>query len=279
MPVQEGNPYRDSLKGVLRKFISDAIGKEVTDVAAVCCDEKGNHLLFVGLPGRSYKKFVYNPEPRGTERLSPAIVELYARLDHALEAAVRKGNGAAEEDDSNGYALIKDPAARSLQLAVREWAIKHNRELLDVLLLCSFVEHRRIASDALGYVWQSPEQLSALLHAARDPDREVRNNATRALGVLARSQPSVASQIPPQTFVEMLNSGLWTDRNKATSLLVQLTLTRSPDLLAKIRSESFDSVLEMATWREPAHASYCVGQPWLSRTRRKPAVFSETAGK
>ncbi len=233
-----------------------AIGKEPTDVAAICCDEKGNRLLFIGLPGASNKSFAYNPEPKSKERLSSDIMGLYGRLDRALEAAVRRGGQAAEEDDSNGYALIKDRTARSLQLEVRQWAVKHERELLRALECCAAVEHRRVASDAMGYRRQSHQQILALVRAARDPDDEVRNNATRALGVLVRSKAALAAEIPPDAFIDMLNAGTWTDRNKATSLLMQLTTGRKSDLLVKIRSAALESLIEMASWRRPSHAFF-----------------------
>ena len=256
IPVHEGDEYSDVTKNQIRQAVIDLTGKEPTDVAAVCCDEKGKRLLFIGLPGASSKSFVLHPEPKGTDRLSPDLVELYDRLDHAFEAAVRKGGRAAEEDDSKGYALIKDPAARSLQLAVREWALKHQSELLRVLEASSSVQHRRIASDAIGYVRQSRAQILALTRAASDPDDEVRNNATRALGVLVRSGSAFASLIAPDPFIDMLNSGRWSDRNKGTSLLMELTTGRNPDLLLKIRSAAVDSLIEMASWRRPSHAYF-----------------------
>jgi hypothetical protein len=236
--------------------VADVIGKEPTDVAAICCDEKGNRLLFIGLPGASNKSFAYNAEPKGNERLPSDIMEIYARLDRALEAAVRRGGQAAEEDDSNGYALMKDPAARSLQLAVRQWAIKHERELMRVLEFSGAAAHRRVAADAIGYARQSREQILALVRAARDPDEEVRNNATRALGVLVRSNAALATEISPDAFIEMLNSGTWTDRNKATSLLMELTAGRDSDLLSKIRSVALDALKEMASWRRRGHAFF-----------------------
>jgi len=256
LPVHEGEEYSDRTKYQVREAVAAAIGKQPTDVAAICCDEKGNRLLFIGLPGASYKAFVYNPAPTGSERLTADIMKLYDRLDQALEAAVRKGGQAAEEEDSNGYALITDPAARSLQLAVRQWAVKNEQQLMRVLASSSAAEHRRVASDALGYARQSHDQILALVHAARDPDDEVRNNATRALGVLVRSNNALAAEIPPDTFIEMLNSGVWSDRNKGSSLLMQLTVKRSPDLLAKIRSVALDSLVEMASWRRPGHAFF-----------------------
>ena len=256
LPVHDGDEYSDVTKGQIRRAVVDVIGKEPTDVAGVCCDEKGNRLLFVGLPGASNKSFVLHPEPKGTERLPADIVNLYDRLDHALEAAVRKGGRAAEEDDSKGYALIKDPAARFLQLAIREWALKHEAELLRVLESSSAVQHRRIASDAMGYARQSRDQVLALIRAARDPDDEVRNNATRALGVLVRSGSAFASQIAPDPFIDMLSSGRWSDRNKGAALLMELTTGRNPDLLLKIRAAALDSLVEMASWRRPSHAYF-----------------------
>ncbi len=253
LPVREGDKYSDRVRGLVRRAVAGAIGKEPTDVDLTCCDEKGNVLLFIGLPGASHKSFAYNSETQGHDRLPPEIMNLDRRLDRAIEKAVQKGGEAAEEDDSNGYALVKDPAARSLQLAVRQWAIGHEPELLRALEF-SAVQHRRVASSALGYARQSREQILALVRAARDPDDEVRNNATRALGVLVRSNGGLASEIPPATFIEMLNSGKWTDRNKGGMLLEQLTAGRNADLLTKIRSAALDSLIEMASWRRPSHA-------------------------
>jgi hypothetical protein len=256
LPVHESDEYSDRTKAQIRQSIVSATGKEPTDIAAICCDEKGNRLLFIALSGASNKGFSFNPQPKGNQRLPSDIMNVYARLDHAIEAAVRKGGQSAEEDDSNGYALIKDPAARALQLAVRQWAIRQERQLLKVLEFSAAVEHRRVASDAVGYARQSHKQLQALVHAARDPDDEVRNDATRALGVLVRSNAALAAEIPPDTFIEMLNSGTWSDRNKGAALLMQLTAGRDPNLLMKIRLMALDSLLEMAAWRRPSHAYF-----------------------
>jgi hypothetical protein len=237
LPVHQGDEYSTQAEKLIRQAVAGAIGKEPTDVAAMCCDSEGKRLLFVGLPGASYKTFAYNDAPKGSARLSADVMNLYSRLDNAIMLAVRKGGDAAREDDSNGYALIYDPDARALQLALRKWALGHERPLLRVLESSSDVEHRRVASEA-----------------ARDRHDEVRNNATRALGVLVRSNRALASQIPPETFIAMLNSGLWSDRNKGASLLMELTAARDPALLAKIRSEALDSLVEMALWHEAGHA-------------------------
>ena len=256
LPVREGDEYSDQIKEHIRQAVARAAGKEPTDIAAICCDENGNRLLFIGLPGESNKAFAYNPEPKGKERLPAEIMHLYGSLDRAIKAAVEAGGKAAEEDDSKGYSLINYPAARALQLDVRKWALAHERELLRALQFSSAVQDRRVAGDAVGYARQSRGQILALVRAARDPDDEVRNNTTRALGVLVRSNTALAPEIPPDTFIEMLNSGSWTDRNKGAALLMELTAARNPDLLAKIRSIAVDSLIEMAAWRRPSHAYF-----------------------
>jgi hypothetical protein len=84
----------------------------------------------------------------------------------------------------------------------------------------------------------------------------VRNNAVRALGVLAESNSSIAQQIPAEDFTLLLNSGNWTDRNKGSLLLGALTVRRDRKVLALIRARASDSLLEMARWREYGHAHY-----------------------
>ena len=93
----------------------------------------------------------------------------------------------------------------------------------------------------------------------RDPDPDVRNNATRALLVFAEFSPKPPVQkikISPQPFIEMLNSCIWSDRNKSSAALAKLTEKRDPALLAEIRSQALPSLLEMASWKNLGHALY-----------------------
>jgi len=91
------------------------------------------------------------------------------------------------------------------------------------------------------------------VRASRDEDEIVRNNAIRALGVLAKSNSKIAPEIPPNSFIEMLNSGAWTDRNKAGGLLMALSSNRNPKLLQQLKSAALPSLVEMAKW-DPGHA-------------------------
>jgi len=247
-------PQEAGVKERVRAVVLQSIGREPTDVARVCCTADGGLLVFIGIPGGSYKLFAYAPMPTGQARVSTELEQLDERLDRAIVAAVRKGGDAALEDDSKGYALWKDPEARSVQYALRRYAIAHERELLRALEFSADSEQRAIASEALGYARQSPRQVLALMRAARDPDEGVRNNATRAIAVLARANHRLASQISPDTFIEMLNSGIWTDRNKGAMVLMSLTAKRDPAVLTKLKATALDALIEMTLWRAASHA-------------------------
>jgi hypothetical protein len=132
---------------------------------------------------------------------------------------------------------------------MHEYAARHEDEIRAVLRSSADKEQRQMAAELLGYTNQSRRQIADLVWASHDADETVRNNATRALGVLARSSPKVAARIPAAGFIEMLNSGKWSDRNKASSLLMWLSQWREPKLLAALRAQALDSLLEMARWR------------------------------
>jgi hypothetical protein len=254
LTVHPGDEINAGTKDSIRQAVMKAIGKEPTDVDFVCCDPHGQSEIYIGLPGESYRRFEYNATPAGSAKLPPEIASLYDNLERASMAAVTKGGDAAQEDDSQGYALFNDPDARKIQLAMRDWAVGHQPELLQAMEAAS-AKDRRVASEILGYANQSKEQNAALLWATRDPDDGVRNNATRALGVMLRAGIRLAGEIPAEGFIAMLNSGVWKDRNKSTAVLWSMTTARNPEILAKLRTEALDSLIEMASWSSPGHAA------------------------
>jgi hypothetical protein len=96
-----------------------------------------------------------------------------------------------------------------------------------------------------------------LQQAIQDPDDGVRNNAIRALSaisVLAGQKPDLEIQISPTWFVEMLNSVVWTDRNKAVMALLNLTEDRPEKIIDLIRARALPSLAEMARWKSLTHA-------------------------
>jgi len=160
----------------------------------------------------------------------------------------------ATEDRSKGYALSTYPPLRAKQLAMRDYATANVSLISRVLSESSDPQQRAVAAHLLGYANTNERQIAQLVSATRDIDEQVRNNAVRALGVLGESSSAIAALIPADGFISMLNSGSWTDRNKAGYLLRILTKPRDPRLLKMLRARATDSLLEMARWREPGHA-------------------------
>ncbi len=256
LPLHEGDVIAiqnfPATKEKIKQSVKREVGREATDVSFTCCDPRMNLMIYIGLPGDSSQSFPYNPTPKGSAQLPQRILDLYDReMDLTMEA-IQKQPG---EDSSRGYGLAAYRPLRERQLATREFVIHHELLIRRVLRSSAEPRHRQVAAHALGYARQSRAQISALVQASRDEDKTVRNNAVRALGVLALSSERVSAWIPAEKFARMLNSGVWEDRNKAGLLLAVLSRGRDPRLVRLLRSEAQDSLIEMARWRDPNHAS------------------------
>jgi len=250
LPIHAGDRYPGPFETVqgINKAVRLVLGRPPADVASVCCDAQGNYMIYVGLPGASITHTKFNPVPKGKTQLPPEIVQLYEQTMEASTVAVLKGD--AREDTSKGYALsASDEALRAKQMEVRAYAVRHDQLIRAVLDTSGAALQRIVAAYLLGYARQSRGQIASLVQASQDADETVRNNATRALGVLAESSPKVAARIPADGFIRMLSSGSWTDRNKAGWVLSSLTTSREPKLLERLRSQALVSLIEMARWR------------------------------
>lgn len=136
-------------------------------------------------------------------------------------------------------------------------AAQHLSQLRDVLHNSADSNQRTLAAQVIGYSAEKQAVAPDLVEAMKDPDAGVRNNAMRALWVMARfaqQHPEQHIEIPAQPFIEMLNSIEWTDRNKSSVALDELTRKRDPALLAELRKQAIPSLVEMARWKAPGHA-------------------------
>jgi len=236
----------DGEQEVFRKTIREVTGKAPTDVAVVCCDEGQRLTLYIGLGGNSSRPLATRAVPTGTDHLEDAALKLFEQESVAIEKAVIRG--AASEDDLLGYALTDDPETRRVQLEMRAYAIQHGAELERVLLRSVDVQQRRASATLLGYAERSAGQIRVLAEAVKDPDSDVRNNATRALSVLASAKGSNAIQVDPRIFIELLFSESWTDRNKGSRLLERFSFQRDPAFLSELREKAMQPLLEGTTW-------------------------------
>lgn len=257
LPLRVGDKVsperKEEIAAQVTQAIKQATGIEVADVAPACCDDRGRVVIYIGLHGEPARQTAYNAAPRGSARLSQTAIKIYRDADEALSNAVSKG--VSGEDDSQGYALSVDPEARTRQLALHEYATRNSTSVRRVLASSRDVEQRQIAAEILGYAGRSREQIRALIRASHDVDSGVRNNAIRALVVLARSSSTASASIPGECFIDLLNSVIWTDRNKSVALLAVLTNGRNARLLACLREQALTSLVEMARWSYAGHAN------------------------
>jgi hypothetical protein len=228
-----------------------ATGRTAAKIESVCCLEDGRSTVFVGLAEQDAPPIRYNPEPSGEIKLPKEAHRLSVQLEKDMLAAVKKGD--SREDDSAGYALMKNPDARGDQLKIRDWVRANTATTYRVLETSRYAEERADAAEALGYAERSPEQIAALVRASFDADADVRDNAIRALEVLCNLGPDVTSRIPVARFMPMLHSLVWTDRNKAALLFDVLSQSREPAVLDALRAGALVPLREMAQWRDWSH--------------------------
>jgi hypothetical protein len=261
LPVAEGQEIRPDdaarIKTDIAASIKQIIGRAATDVEFVCCDDHGAAMIYIGLASTAAANFRYRPTPASSAqletiaRLTDDAVRLY---EEETKLNVEALQTQAAEEHAKGYALSLYPPLRARQLALREYALKHEGLLRRVLLQSTDAKQRAMAAYILGYARQSSGQITALVNASRDASEGVRNNAMRALGVLAQSSATIARSIPADTFIGMLSSGIWTDRNKASFLLSIMSANRDPRLLRQLRARALPALIEMARWRDHGHA-------------------------
>ncbi|HEX8211519.1 MAG TPA: hypothetical protein VF584_15210 [Longimicrobium sp.] len=253
--LRPGDPVPESGDPIRARVLA-VRGVAEVDVSRVCCTDDGGTMLYVGIREDETTPMVrHRPTPTGAARLPADIVAAGAAFDSALMSAVRRG--AAEEEDSLGYALARDSSLRAVQERFIGFAARRHALLNEVLRTSADAGHRALAAQVIAYGADRKAIAAALLHAVDDPDDGVRNNAVRALALLAgwaRRHPEAGVAIPSHAFLRLLDSVHWTDRNKGAFALMTLTASRDPALLAELRARSLPALVEMARWKHPGHA-------------------------
>lgn len=255
LQIKEGDPSPSSSdRKEAKRRLESLPGVAEADVNLVCCDA-GKAILFIGIREKGAPSIQFRPAPQGKIRLPQDVVQAGDDLLKAWTAAVLKGN--SSEDDSQGHALSTDPALRAAQERFITFAARDLKLLRDVLRHSADAEHRALAAEVIAYTANKQAIVNDLVEATRDPASGVRNDATRALVVLANSNQQTTRRpikIPLRPFIEMLNSIEWTDRNKSSGALDALTYKRDPAILSELRQKALPSLIEMARWKSSGHA-------------------------
>ena len=252
--IKEGDAIPDdTVKAAAATRLKALPGVQNVHISGVCCDA-GRAILYVGIQEVGGIKPAYRPAPTGNVRLPQELIAANRRFEKALIAAAVSGD--LTEDDSQGHALAHNPDMRAVQQGYLHFASEHFALLRDVLMQSSDAHHRALAAQVVGYSSDKRAAADCLLGAVNDADEEVRNNATRAIGVIANyanSNPEKQIRISPDPFIEMVNSPIWTDRNKGTMGLMMLTQKPDSAVYAAIRKKALPALTEMANWKSTMH--------------------------
>jgi hypothetical protein len=241
--LMDGIPRLEAVPGVARAAID-----------LVCCEE-GRTTIYVGIEETGSPALTFDPAPAGQVRLPEEVLQGHRAFQAAFEEAIAAGDFA--EDDSAGHALMHFPAARRVQERFVVLAAMYFLQLRTVLHESADQEQRAIAAQVLAYLPGKKGIVSDLVKATRDPFPAVRNNAVRALALIARyarRHPDRGILVPYEPLVELLNSLVWTDRNKSSLALMQISESRDPALLALLKARALHSLMEMARWHSTGHA-------------------------
>ncbi|MFT3824602.1 MAG: HEAT repeat domain-containing protein [Chitinophagaceae bacterium] len=258
LPFKEGDTLDSTFQqDVVARNLQTIPGVKKATVNIVCCDDKtGKNIVFVGIAENDSNSFQYNPAPGKPVHLPAAILAVYDSLENAIYNAVL--NGRSAEDHKYGYSWAQDSATRKWQQECIILAARYQPQLINALRQAKDNRQRMAAAQVLAYANDKTIIIKELLHAVRDPDEAVRNNATRALGVLAdyiQQTPGTKLTIPAAPFINMINSLVWTDRNKAGMVLFFLCMDKNnKQVLEQLKKQALPSLAEMAAWKNPGHA-------------------------
>lgn len=269
--VLQGLPYHlgdkididqfKSQKHAVEQKLASIPGVVEAHLTLVCCNLVGDggserkSILYVGIEENGSRCPEFQPIPTGSVKLTADVLTAGDAYEIASQKAILAGN--FTEDDSQGHSLASDPTERAIQLKFLQLADVHLANLKDVLHNSSDSHQRAIAAQVLGYVKDKQAIVPDLVAAMRDPDPDVRNNASRALLVFADFSPKAPTpkiNVPAEPFIQMLNSCVWSDRNKSSGALARLSEKRDPALLAELRKQALPALIEMARWKSSGHA-------------------------
>lgn len=251
--LKEGDPVPIQ-RGAVEQRIAAIPGVSKARLHAVCCDA-GKSILYIGIEESGVPGLTFRDAPTGSTYLPHDVVQTGEALDRALMEAVRRGG--ADEDQSRGHSLASDPAARAIQERFIQFAARDGELLANVLRTSSNAVHRARAAEVIAYATNKQAVVNDLVYATRDPSAGVRNDAVRALALIAafaQRHPELHLQVSWMPFIDLLNSPVWTDRNKAAFTLMQLTETKDPALLKDLTTRALPALVEMARWKSRGHA-------------------------
>jgi hypothetical protein len=233
--------------------VAEALGVFHIELSATCCEKPFELIVYVGIAEQQTSTLQYRVGPVGDKKLPAEILETARQLETTMMAAVQKGDSG--EDRSQGHSLMVNPDARALQQKYIEYAEEYRDTLIEVLH--NSAQQRALAATVLGYSSDKKSIVRHLEAAVLDPDVNVRNDASRALAIIAgyaNENPELDIKIDAAIFVDMLDSVAFYDRNKSAAVLLNLTASFDSQVVEQIRAKALPSLIEMCKWESEGHA-------------------------
>ena len=255
LPFREGDTLTQELAEWPTSDIAESLGVARITFMIVCCNESGLSMSYVGGEETPSTHVIYRKEPTGDQMLASEIVADYRdAMDLLLEAVTTEGG---QEDRTQGHSLLSYPPIREIQNRFLVYAERDLEILLRVLHESADAEQRAVSATVIGYAGNKAAITDDLVEAALDSNADVRNNATRSLVVIAQyaaDNPELEIEIRAEPFIDMLNSGVWTDLNKGSWMLSILTKSRDPELLENLQEQALLPLIDMCRWKAEGHA-------------------------
>jgi hypothetical protein len=256
--VREGSPLPASRADAELRLVGMR-GVALSHLEAVCCDDAHRMILYIGVEEREAPHMEFHAVPSHDVELPPDLMEVYQDfLERAKEAS---RDGTPSEDLTSGYSLMTDFESRADQIQMQTMAEDSFAQIHDVVRNSADEEQRAAAAYILQYSKRAPrvtkQMIDDLQYALSDNSEVVRSTAMRSLKAVAvggKLHPEQDIDIQPTWYVELLNSVVWSDRRSAALALVEITQSRNQEALALMRERAMPSLVEMARWKDLAHA-------------------------
>ncbi len=216
-------------------------------------------ILLVGVREDSTPANEFRQQPSSSEVLPDEMIDAYEKVGDLRFKGMQEG--IFGEDNSNGHSLAKYEPQRDIQKRFIASSKSNFQMLRQVLLESKDDQSREAAAEIIAY---SPDKAAVgklLGQAMSDAASNVRNNAARALAILSaysQDHPELKIEVDPTPFLAMMESIVFTDRNKGAMMIEVLTRARPESLLNELRKNRLDTLSEMARWHSLGHANFSI---------------------